>query len=82
MPKGMHIEYLITLSALSVRVFTTCLEHISYIIKGRNLKYRMWMQLGIAKCRIPFWCRCKLGLTSCLSSRIIMSRAYFLYYLT
>ena len=39
-----------------------CLGLISYIIKGRNPKFGVWMQLGAAKCRIPLWGHCKLDL--------------------
>ena len=31
--------------------------YISYSIIGRN-----WMQLGVARCRVPFWGHCELDL--------------------
>ena len=35
--------------------FTSCPAHISYIIKGRNPKFGMWVHLWVAKCRVPFF---------------------------
>ena len=32
----------------------SCLGHISYIIKVRNPKLSMWMQLRMAECHVPF----------------------------
>ena len=40
----------------------------------RNSKFGVWMHLWIAECHVPF-------LGHCASFRIIMSRAYLLYYL-
>ena len=31
-----------------------CAEHILYIIKGRNPKFGVWMQLLMAECHVPF----------------------------
>ena len=33
---------------------TKCREHISYIIKGRNPKFCVWMQLLMVERHIPF----------------------------
>ena len=43
-----------------------CLEHISYIIQGRNPKFHLLMHLGLVDCPVPFSCH----LTSDLVSRI------------
>ena len=32
-----------------------CPEHISYIIKGRNPKYGVWMQILMAESCVPFF---------------------------
>ena len=37
---------------------TSCLEHISNIIWGRNPKFGMWMHLGLVEFRIPFLALC------------------------
>ena len=54
-----------------------CPEHISYIIKGRNPKFGVWMQHLVAECHVPFWAT--LTLTSDLVCRIIVSKTYLLY---
>ena len=38
---------------LSVRP-ASCPVHISYILRGRNSKFGVWIHLGMAECRIPF----------------------------
>ena len=40
----------------------SCPVHISYILCGTNPKLGVWMQLGIAECRIPFSGHCYLDL--------------------
>ena len=45
----------------------------------RNSKFGVWMHLGIVECHVPFLGHCDLDLWP--SFRIIMSRAYLLYYL-
>ena len=32
----------------------SCPEHISYIIKGRNPTFGVWMQLWMAECHVTF----------------------------
>ena len=46
---------------LSVRP-ASCPVHISYILWGRNFKFGVWMHLGMAECRVPFWGHCDLNL--------------------
>ena len=56
------------------------MEHISYIIRGSNLKFGVWMNLGMRKCRVPKLGHCDLELTSDLVSRNCNeSGAYLLY---
>ena len=38
---------------MSVRP-ASCPVHISYILRGRNSKFDVWMHLGMAECHIPF----------------------------
>ena len=54
-------------SVLSVWTFTLCLEHISYIVCGRNTKIRVLMHLCVADCLVP--CGVPVTLTSGLSYR-------------
>ena len=46
---------------MSVRP-ASCPVHISYIIRGRNFKFDVWMHLGMAECRVPFLGHCDLDL--------------------
>ena len=56
---------------------TSCREHISYIIWGRNSKFGLWMHLGMAECHVSFGVT--VALTSDLIFRIIVSQVYFFY---
>ena len=62
--------------ALSVRP-ASCPVHISNILYDRNSKFGVWIHLGSVACHF----RVTVTLTSDLVFRIIMSGAYFLYYL-
>ena len=46
---------------LSVRP-TSCPVHISYILRGRNTKFGVWMHLGMGQCHVPFSGHCDLDL--------------------
>ena len=52
-----------------------CPGHIPYIIWGRNPTFGVWMHLGMAKCRLPFWGHC-----DDLVYRITASGAYRLHW--
>ena len=47
-------HFWVTVTLTSDLVFRiSCPEHISYIILGRNLKFGVWMHLGMTKFRVP-----------------------------
>ena len=48
-----HFRVTVTLTSDLVFLEKSCPEHISYIICGRNLKFGVWMHLGMTKCGIP-----------------------------
>ena len=48
-----HLQVTVTLTSDLV-LEKWCLENISYIIKVRNPKFGVWMQLWMAECHIPF----------------------------
>ena len=73
-----HLQVTVTLTSDLVSE-KLCREHSSYIIKGRNPKFGVLMQLWMAECHIPFLVT--MTLTSDLVCRIIVSRTYLLYYL-
>ena len=47
-----HLWVTVTLTSDLV-LEKSCPEHISYIIKGRNPKLGVWMQILMAECHIP-----------------------------
>ena len=66
-----HFRVTVTLTLTSDIVFivitmsvrpAACPVHISYILVGRNSKFKVWMHLGMAECSVPFSGHCDLDL--------------------
>ena len=47
-----HFRVTVTLTSDLV-LEHSCPERISYIVLGRNLKFGVWMHLGMTKCHLP-----------------------------
>ena len=60
-----HFRVIVTLNlTFDLSLEKSCPEHIFYIIRGRNLKFGVWMHLGMTKCRVLLLGHCDLGLDS------------------